>query len=718
SFQSRWCEPERDKTHSVRTDCKTTSMSARGEMRLLSPQLLAGADLPDRRDPSKRSLMESSLPERSRLKLKPPSQETLARRQRELEESDRMRLLPAQLWQSWSVTNSGTYGVIFTDGSHALKVSIRGVDPSMEQSCERQVTEAVVYSLASELGTQVPRKAQLLERWGTGSLRGTDDCLRSHLVLDLLQPDVQLPGENLGKLLGRFDIVSFRYCFKWIQHLSILLVAVGGFLKGQPRKLLLSVQLGQTDLGVSAGSFIEGPAALVGGQNKSQGWRNMNGAVFAKTVGREVAGEALQDAGFLHGYLETFGLFLHDSEMIWGTVGSGRACLYVLDFDKAILDCNPDDIERLRCSDPVFPRPSQRTIMADYWGAVFWRGWSAGKRAAQSVLDRSRMPFGPQRVSHRFKQHFLTSLRQKCTVGAGADKVYVRIGTSVSAEPYAICTAESANDGGCVVSWDDVCRSHGPADALSSGGPNITDARLKARSGQALYTVRSCNWNERLGKVSADDIFVLVPGQEELAPVSLREYLKNIGEYGGYAGLAPDTDLSDLEADDAVSIRFQTTFLPVLEDGSMEFCAEAFNYQTRSEEDPKNLVLLCTSQGAALQQQGVGNQRLFLHDVQADGRISRRWLEAQRTGHRVGGSQEESSEAAAAAAEVAAAAAEAAAEAREAAEAFQDGAESAEAEAALRAAAEAQEASRQAAQEAAERTARAAEAEHAASEGK
>lgn len=347
-------------------------------MRLLLPQLLAGADLPDRRDPSKRSLMEASLPERPRLKLKPPSLQTLARRQRELEESDRVRLLPAQLRQSWSVTNSGTYGVIFTDGSHALKVSIEGMDPSRDQSCERQVTEAVVYSLAprilSELGTQVPRKAQLLERLGAGSLRGADDCWRSHLVLDLLQPDVQLPGE----------------------------------------KLLLSVQLGQTDLGVSAGSFIEGPAALVGGQNKSQGWRNMNGAVFAKTVGREVAEEALHDAGFLHGYLETFGIFLHDSEMIWGTVGNGRACLYVVDFDKAILDCNPNDIERLRFSDPVFPRPAQRTEMADYWGAVFWRGWRAGQRAAQSVAERTRKPCGPQGDSHRFRQYFLASVRQNC----------------------------------------------------------------------------------------------------------------------------------------------------------------------------------------------------------------------------------------------------------------------------------------------------------------
>ena len=55
-------------------------------------------------------------------------------------------------------------------------------------------------------------------------------------------------------------------------------------------------------------------------------------------------------------------------------MGNGRQrapCLYVIDFDKAILERDPDDIERLRFSDPVFPRPSQRTEMADYWGAAF-----------------------------------------------------------------------------------------------------------------------------------------------------------------------------------------------------------------------------------------------------------------------------------------------------------------------------------------------------------
>eukprot|EP00434_Breviolum_minutum_P034901 symbB.v1.2.030895.t1/scaffold3528.1/size54678/1 len=75
---------------------------------------------------------------------------------------------------------------------------------------------------------------------------------------------------------------------------------------------------------------------------------------------------------------------------------------------------------------------------------------------------------------------------------------------------------------------------------------------------------------------------------------------------------------------------------------------------TLSNDDPKNLVLLCTSEGTALQQQGVGYQKLFLHEKKADEQIARRWLEAKSTGHKVGGAQEESWEAAVESAEAAA----------------------------------------------------------------
>jgi len=202
------------------------------------------------------------------------------------------------------------------------------------------------------------------------------------------------------------------------------------------------------------------------------------------------------------------------------------------------------------------------------------------------------------------------------------------------------------------ISWDDCTRSTG-VNGLSCTGPNITDSRLVERNGQTLFTVRGANWNERLGKISADDVTVLVGVDKEPQAISLRQYLHEIHQHGAYAGVPEGTSLQ-ADADDAVSIRFQTSFLPVAEDGTVEFCGEAHNYQTLSNDDPKNLVLLCTSEGTALQQQGVGYQKLFLHEKKADEQIARRWLEAKSTGHKVGGAQEESWEAAVESAEAAA----------------------------------------------------------------
>merc|ERR1719387_491204 len=63
-----------------------------------------------------------------------------------------------------------------------------------------------------------------------------------------------------------------------------------------------------------------------------------------------------------------------------------------------------------------------------------------------------------------------------------------------------------------------------------------------------------------------------------------------------------------------------------------------------SDEDPRNLVLLCTSQGVAVQQDGAGAKQLFHHAVDEDGQIHRYWLEAERSDHKVGGPQRETTE--------------------------------------------------------------------------
>jgi len=163
--------------------------------------------------------------------------------------------------------------------------------------------------------------------------------------------------------------------------------------------------------------------------------------------------------------------------------------------------------------------------------------------------------------------------------------------------------------------------------------------------------VRSDNWNEKLGAVSVSDVAVVtgnhVPGgDDDLRPVTLRDVLANMATYGGYAGLPAGSDLSHVDLDKKVSIRFQTTFLPVGEEelANMEFCSEAYNYNTMSDEDPRNLVLLCTTQGLAVQQDGRGAQKLFHHAVDGAGKIHRYWLEAERSRHKVGGPQVETEE--------------------------------------------------------------------------
>jgi len=156
--------------------------------------------------------------------------------------------------------------------------------------------------------------------------------------------------------------------------------------------------------------------------------------------------------------------------------------------------------------------------------------------------------------------------------------------------------------------------------------------------------VRSDNWTEKLGAVSVSDVAVVtgnhVPGGGgDLCPVTLRDVLANMGTFGGYAGLPAGADLSHVDLDRKVSIRFQTTFLPVV--ANMEFCSEAYNYNTMSDEDPRNLILLCTTQGLAVQQDGRGAQKLFHHGVDRAGKIHRYWLEAERSQHKVGGPQVE-----------------------------------------------------------------------------
>lgn len=206
-----------------------------------------------------------------------------------------------------------------------------------------------------------------------------------------------------------------------------------------------------------------------------------------------------------------------------------------------------------------------------------------------------------------------------------------------------VCQQHNPNYKALFVSWNDNQRQQG-----SCWGSNITDARLKGKDGEDFLVVRSQNFNERIGRVKATDVALLVgENSKSLEPVTLDKYLTDFGKYGSYAGSIPGNTSLLCARDHSVGIRFQAVFLPVEKGGlfgrAKEFYPDTFNYQTRSWDDPKNLILLCTSQGTFVQQDGPGSVPQFLHQY-ADGQWRKKYLEAMMTHHGVSMGQTETPE--------------------------------------------------------------------------
>ena len=206
----------------------------------------------------------------------------------------------------------------------------------------------------------------------------------------------------------------------------------------------------------------------------------------------------------------------------------------------------------------------------------------------------------------------------------------------------------------CVpVSWEDAQRGT-VGGALSCWGGNISDVRLWEQTGRLMFTCRSENWNERLGYVSSKDVAVVVgnhvAGGSPPKPITLQNYLKNFAQHAGYAGATTDS-LFAPGTDEICTIRFQTVFLPIEANGTTNFCTEVYNYNSRADDNPRNVLLLCSAQGTSVQHDGSGAKKLFHHEVDTTGKIHRYWLEAEKSEHKVGGSQVETEEEAKAAAD-------------------------------------------------------------------
>lgn len=199
------------------------------------------------------------------------------------------------------------------------------------------------------------------------------------------------------------------------------------------------------------------------------------------------------------------------------------------------------------------------------------------------------------------------------------------------------------------VSWEDCTRGFVGPD-LSCWGSNITDVRITDRQKRTIYTVRSENWNERIAVMSTDDIAVVIGNassgpNRQLTSITLTEYLSRLGTLGAYAGVPDGTDFRKPEVDTRVSVRFQTVFVPA----GCQFTVNTYCYGTISNDNPQNLLLLCTSQGTSVDQQKKKAANVYLHN-QGQGQVEQKWLQAHASTFQVGGEQKETVETAQAAA--------------------------------------------------------------------
>ena len=154
------------------------------------------------------------------------------------------------------------------------------------------------------------------------------------------------------------------------------------------------------------------------------------------------------------------------------------------------------------------------------------------------------------------------------------------------------------------VAWEDTGRYDN-----SSVGPNISDVTIQVAHpipGTDEHTlalmpvIRHPNFTDQTGDVDIDKFYVPVGNEDggDLRPVTLEEYLGNIGQYlSDEGGLMPDLSLL-AERDSHVLVSAQAAFLPVPEQGIAEFNPVIFNYQSYPT-NPAVLTIVVTSEGTS-----------------------------------------------------------------------------------------------------------------------
>jgi len=193
-----------------------------------------------------------------------------------------------------------------------------------------------------------------------------------------------------------------------------------------------------------------------------------------------------------------------------------------------------------------------------------------------------------------------------------------------------------------IVGWEDVTRGTIGGE-LSSIGSNISDVWLEGKLSQRYYTFRTDNWNEQLCQVSTDSFAIVTNIEGTPTTILLKDYLENIGKYCyDGEGIPSDTVINH----EKINVRFQ--YCIVNDKDELTPCV--YNYQTISNNNPKNIHVMFNTQSSSISFSQTGKARSYLHSQNVDGGINKNYIQVEDTSMAAGSVQVEDKEATAAAA--------------------------------------------------------------------
>jgi len=156
------------------------------------------------------------------------------------------------------------------------------------------------------------------------------------------------------------------------------------------------------------------------------------------------------------------------------------------------------------------------------------------------------------------------------------------------------------------VSWEDTARSKN-----SSWGPNISDMTLCVDN-YNMSMIRKPNYGDITCDMPIEKFFLTVGNETKkgnLERISLKEYLQNIGKYTNHK-VQP---MFDTTRDTKILTSAQCCILPADKDGSVEFNARLFNYQSYSD-NPAVLVIVVSANGTSAQVVTEYQQKLYFNE--------------------------------------------------------------------------------------------------------